>query len=176
MKKSEFLKAVKTYVEEEKAAIAEHKAIAEMLKPLVGKPINGKTLNSKVLGEFTFGGRYSMYHVKGPLHEHLIGYSSYPFVSLEPIEGKTTGFYEMDACSGRAAEERIKQIENTDLDKAFKIFSEIDKSIQKVRTLFGDLERERLGSYHFPPYYDVLRLVDLDEKQIQLTNFYYTRK
>lgn len=143
MKKSEFKSVIDSYIISEQESISEHNAIKEMLKPLEGKQFNHRTFSEKNLNGFKFESKYGMFHIKGKKFEHLIGYDSDECVSVEKFE-------KYDACCGSAAENRIKQIENTDFEKAFKIFNDIDKHFNLLRKLFGDLEREKLESFLFP--------------------------
>jgi hypothetical protein len=181
MTKQDFKNILSSYVAEQQSYINEHNEIKAILLPLVGKPINGRTLNKKVLGEkFTFSVEYgSLCYVKGE-YTHLIGYAnSENIIAVEPIENISRGFNYFDACNGRAAQDRIHQIQNMDFDKAFGLFSEIEKSFNKLRELFGKLETSKLGSYYFPAYYDVLNTIYTPEKNhssIKLSDFYYIRK
>ena len=166
------------YISNETEYINEHDAIKAILQPLEGKPIDGRTLNKKVLGDFKFTHEYGMYHITGK-YRHLIGYSSSENRIAIDKTDYSRGFEYFDNCHGNAARERIKQVQGIDRDKVFSIFSQIELHFNALRQLFGDIEREKLGSYHFPAYYDVLRAVYSNEKDtdnIKLTDFYYIRK
>ena len=177
MRKTEFKNILSSYIEREEKYQAEHNEIIEIFKPLVMKPINKRTLNQKVLGDkFKFVERYGMFYIIGE-YQHLIGYKgSEDIISIDKIEGVSRGFKELDACHGYASVNRVEQAINIDFDKAFKIFNEIDKAFKKLQTLFGDIEREKLGSFHFPPYYEILKSISPNEDHIKLYNFYYLRK
>ncbi len=179
MTKKQFKTILEAYKAQELKYIAEHLQIRAILLPLIGKPINGKTLNSKVLGDFKYSCEYgSLCYIKGE-YTHLIGYSdSENTIAVEPIEGVSRGFDYFDNCHGGAAQERINQIDSLDFEKAYNIYSQIDKHFNKLRELFGDVERMKLGSYHFPPYYSVLNAIykGEDSKDIKLTDFYFIRK
>jgi len=176
MKKSQFLKVVNDYIAKEEASIAEHEEICEILKPHIGKLINGRTLNEKNLRGYVLDQRYGMFYLKGKLQNHLIGYASHPYIHLESTES-SKGFFELDACAGRAARERVEKIRNTDLDKAFKIYNDIDKTFNKLRGLFRELDEEKLTSFHFAPFYDVLNAIYPKKGNLDLLiEIYYTRK
>lgn len=172
MKKTDFKKVLTNYIKEEEARIKEHEEVLKMLQPLEGKQFNFRTFNKKVLKEFNFVPEYGMFYIKGKT-SHLIGYRETPGVNVEQ-------FKDWDACNGRAAKQRIEQIKNLDTDKAFKLFNQIEKHFNKLRELFGDIEREKLGSFNFPPYYDVLKMIKPDNEtsgdQIRMSDFYYIRK
>jgi hypothetical protein len=176
MKKSEFNKVIDAYILREKEGIKEHYEIREILLPLEGKIINGRTLNSKVLGKFKLRIEYGLIYIDGNF-SHLIGYtnSSENTVQVTPTD-KHRGFDYLDACYGRAAEERIK---NTELgrEKAYPVFRKISKCFEELQKAFGDVEREKLHSFHFAPYYNLLRAINEDKPdQIRLSDFYYLRK
>lgn len=183
MTRKQFNQVLTNYIVKEKAAIAEHEEIRAILLPLVGKPINHKTLNQKVLGKFSLKITCSMYYIKGQVGEHLIGYcgSSYSKENLISVEKTdySRGFDYFDACHGEAARQRIKQIETADKDGAYKLFAGIAKHFDALRTLFGDIERQNFGSYHFPPYYDLLGAMyaNVDRRDVvKLSDFYFIRK
>lgn len=173
-----FSKILASYIAKEQEYINEHEAIKAILLPLEGKPIDGRTLNKKTLGSFELSPQYGMYYIKGKF-DHLIGYqnSSENTIQVNPTKGHR-GFIELDARHGRAAQERIELIKNTDKEKAFKLFSEIQKHFEALRRLFGQIEAEQLGSFHFPAYYEILNYI-YKEKQsgdLKLTDFYFIRK
>lgn len=183
--REKFESILESDIKEEQEYIAEHEAIKEILKPLVGKPINGRTLNKSKLNGFVFDNRYGMYHINGKFN-HLIGYensSGYgnneDLIAIEKSEG-SRGFEYFDACHGSAAQERINKINNIDKDKAFELFSQIETHFNKIRELFGEIENKNLGSYGFPTYYSVLKTIydDTDKgyNNLKLSDFYYIRK
>jgi len=154
---------------QETAHIAEHNEIKAILEPLEGKPINGQTLNAKRLGtKFRLNTQYGMFHIEGQF-SHLIGYNSNPFVSLQNFE-------KFDACHGNAAQERIEKNNATDTDKAGEIFGRIEAAFNGLREAFGDLERGKLSAYHFPPHYALLKEIQGDQTEIELSKFYHIRK
>jgi hypothetical protein len=170
------LSILDNYVNQEMEYIAEHDKIRAILLPLVGKPIDGRSLNKKVLGEFKFVPQYGMYYIKGKF-EHLIGYqNSENLIAVEKTD-YSRGFEYFDNCHGGAARERIKQIETTNKDKVLKIYGEIEQHFNALRTLFGRIEDEKLGSYHFPAYYDLLNSIYKEENSsdLKLTDFYFIR-
>ena len=181
MKKSDVNIIIENYIQQENEYIKEHKLIIDILKPLEGKAINGQTLNKKRLNGFKFKHEYSMYYLVGKF-EHLVGYTSENIISIEQIEGVTRGFKYFDACHGDAAENRIKQAQNLDVDKVVKVFGAIEKNFNSLRELFGDIEREKLGSFNNPVYYRLLDSIFDPEKEkgsytnIKLTDFYFIRK
>jgi len=167
------------YIAREQDYINEHEAIKAILQPLEGKAIDGRTLNKKVLGDFKFTLDHgSLFYITGK-YQHLIGYaSSENRIAINKTD-YSRGFEYFDNCSGNAARERIKQIEGLDKEKAKALFCQIEAHFNALRQLFGDVEREKLCSYHFPAYYDVLRAIYSDEKErdnVKLTDFYYIRK
>ena len=86
---------------------------------------------------------------------------------------------ECDNCYYGAAKERIKQLQNIDVEKMVVIFSGIRDNFENLRVLFGDLERNKLGSYNNPIYYDILRSIfsgDQKAHELKLDDFYYIRK
>ena len=167
MNKKEFKKVISDYIETENVGINDHKAIKAILVGCEGKPFNHKTFNEKNLNGFTFKEQFGMYYICSGIYDHLVGYRG------ELIDSER--FEYLDNCCGNAAIERITAIEKTDLDKAFKLFNEIDKTFNKLRELFGDLEREKLGSFNFPPYYSVLRSI-YEGNYFKITDFYHIRK
>ena len=172
MKKSEFKKVVTNYIKEEEERIKEHEEVINILKPLEGKQFNFKTFNKKNLKGFKFVSENGMFYIKGK-YSHLIGYGKTPGVNVEQ-------FKDWDACNGKAAAERIEKIRSVDIERAFKIFNQIDKRFNELRNLFGDIEIEKLDSFNFPPYYDILRLIKEDKEtssdEIRMSDFYYIRK
>lgn len=178
--RKQFDEILEAEIAQEKADIAEHDEIKAIILPLVGKLINGQTLNKKRLGDkFSFITKYQMYYIKGERHEHLIGYvNSENIIAVDPIPNVSRGFEYLDACCGRAARERIAQIEAIDRDKAFKLFQSIAKHFNELRYLFGDIENQKFGSFYFPAYYRVLYSIMPKEsdKNIKLTDFYFIRQ
>ena len=172
MKKSEFKKVITNYIKTEEARIKEDEEIFEMLQPLEGKQFNFKTFNQKNLKGFIFSSDKGQFHIKGKFN-HLIGYKQTPGVDAEK-------FRDLDRCNGSAAKERIEKIRSTDIERAFKIFNQIDKRLNEIRNLFGDIESEGLSSFYFPVYYDILNLIKKDKEtrsdQIKMSDFYYIRK
>lgn len=185
--KATILSLISEQIAQELATIKEHEQIASILAPLEGKPINGQTLNKKRLSAFdvengytfTFEGNYGLYHIKGKFG-HLIGYAENPFIILSDSEeyGKR-GFGYFDNCYFGAAKKRIEQLQSIDIDKMVLIFSGIRDNFENLRVLFGDVERNKLGSYNNPIYYDILRSIfsgDKNAHELQLSDFYYIRK
>lgn len=162
-------KLVQAQIETEQSYIEEHEQIAEILKKVEGKQFNGHALNKRTLGDsLTFRSQYGMFHIDGK-YSHLIGYHSTPAIDVEK-------FREWDACHGSAAKERIEKLRNIDKDALLRTFRAIEKHYEALRAAFGEVEREDLGSYHNPIYYDLLRLIHSDDKHLRLTDFYYLRK
>ncbi len=174
--KEKFAAVLDSYIERESDYIQEHEQIKEILLPLVGQPITGKVLNTKRLNGLKFERKYGMFYITGK-YEHLIGYDSENIIAVEKTD-YSRGFEYFDNCSGGAAKERIKQIQNTDKEKAFNLFSKIETHFNALRELFGQVETQKLGSYHFPAYYDVLDTIYKEENSrcIKLTDFYFIRK
>ena len=185
--KTTVLRLIDEHIAQELATIKEHEQIAGILAPLEGKPINGQTLNKKRLSafevengySFTFEWRYGLYHIKGKF-EHLIGYAENPVIILSDSEeyGKR-GFGYFDNCYFGAAKQRIKALQDIDVEKMVVVFSGIRDSFENLRVLFGDLERNKLGSYNNPIYYDLLRCIHDDDKNnqgVKLSSFYFLRK
>ena len=181
MKKSEYNKIIDAAIDLEKKYIAEHEEIKEILLSLVLKPINGVTLNKNVLGKFTFKRQFGMFYIIGEF-EHLIGYEGInSFIAVEPV-GESKGFIYYDNCHGGAAKERVVQLE-ANRERAYPYFKKVSKLFNEMRTAFGDIERDKVGSYHFPAYYELLRSISggLSESidhnvKIDLNKFYYIRK
>jgi len=177
MKKSEFNKILKNYIDRESELIKEHEEVKAILKPLEGKPINGQVLNKKRLGKFRFTQSAGLYHIQGK-YSHLIGYvNSENIISIQKTE-YSRGFEYFDQCNGRAALERIEQIQNMDREKAFSIFSKIDKHFNAMVDLFGEIKSNKLDSYYFPVFYDVLNSIykAKSNNDIQLTRFQYIER
>ena len=163
---------IKSQIELENSYLTEHKQIAEILSRNDGKVINGKTLNAKQLNGLTFKKQYGMFYICGK-YEHLIGYDSDPVI-------KADKFRDFDSCHSNGAEGRIKQLESIDINKVADIFGQIETHFNKLRELFGDLERNNLGSFYYPAYYETLKLI-FDPKsdrygKISLSDFYYIKK
>lgn len=174
MTKSQFNTIIDEYIRQESEYIKEHEAIKEILTPLEGKPIDGRTLNPKRLGDFKFKTQYGMHHICGKF-EHLIGYvDSENLIAINETE-YSRGFKYFDACNGDAAKKRIEQVKSTDKEKALKIFNKVEHHFNGLRKAFGDIERETLGSFDFPVYYELLRAI-YNGTEIKLTNFYFIRK
>lgn len=169
MRKAEFKKVIQDCINRDLKNIEAHNKALEVLTPLDGKPINKRTFNEKSLKGFKLVDKHSFFQLVGEHTSHLIGYHSDPFVSVEKFKG-------FDACNGSAAQTRIDKINGTNLDEAFNIFKEIDKAFNKLQTLFGDLERAKLDSFNFPPYYDALNLVSNDDEHIRISSFYFIKK
>jgi len=161
----------------EQSYIAEHEEIKAILLPLEGKPINGQTLNQKRLGEkFKLKESYGMFYMVGD-YEHLIGYkNSENIIHVSGKEGESRGFEHFDACHGSAAQKRINQLQAVDSTKAAEIFSTIQTAFETLKTAFGDLERNKLTAFHFPAYYEALRTIQGEQKEIELNRFYHIRK
>jgi hypothetical protein len=169
--KKKLQKIIQDAIVQEESYVMEHNEVLEILKPLNGMALNGRTLNQKRLGEkFRFVYQYGMFHIEGK-NSHLIGYDSTPTIDVEK-------FKEWDACNGSAALNRIEQLKNINVETAAKVFGAIEKHYELLKFLFGELEREKLGSYHFPAYYDVLRAIQGgdSDKYVKLNDFYYLRK
>lgn len=166
------------YITREQGYINEHDAIKAILQPLEGKAIDGRTLNKKVLGDFKFEQKYGMFYIIGK-NEHLIGYASSENIIAIEKTPYSRGFEYFDNCHGNAARERINQIQALNKDKAKALFCSIEEHFNALRQLFGDVEREKLGSYYFPAYYDTLRAIYNENKannDIKITDFYFIRK
>lgn len=183
MNYAKFNKVINDYIVQEEQYIKEHEEVKAILKEVEGKPINAQVLNKKRLGDFRLDTRYGMYHIEGK-NSHLIGYqnSKENTIQIEKTESHR-GFIYLDACNGIGAQERIKQLNALNKQEAFKLFNAIDKHFNKLRVLFGDVERKNLGGFHFPAYYSVLENIFNDKDNnnnintsIQLHNFYFIRK
>jgi len=174
MTKQEFLKVLEDLINKEKDYIKEHEKVKAILQSLEGKEINGRTLNSSRLNGFKFVRKYGMFYLVGK-YEHLIGYDTENIIAIERNE-HSRGFECFDNCHGSAAKERIEKIENIDIDRAFEIFSEIDRNFNALRKLFGDIDRFKLDSFNFPAYYDVLRAIySGDSGDVELYKFAYIK-
>lgn len=174
MKINDVKTIISEYIQEENEAIAEHNAISEILKKYEGKTISKRIFNNKTLGNFKFLNESGMFHIKG-IYSHLIGYNNNPVVSIEKFE-------DYDNCYGGAAKGRINQLQNIDVEKLTKLFSEIENNFNNLRILFGNIEKQNFGSYHNPVYYNLLRFIFDEDKEktgyskIKLSDFYYIRK
>lgn len=181
MKRETFDQVLNDYIDREQDCINEHNEIKEILLPLVGKVANGQTLNKKRLGKFKLDLRYGMIHIEGK-YSHLIGYqnsSGYSHnESLIAVEKTdfSRGFEYFDACNGSAAIKRIEQIKESDKDKAFNLFNNIDIHFNALKQLFGQIETQNFGSYDFPVYYNLLKSIHSDDKYIKLNDFYFIRE
>lgn len=180
MKTTQVKQIIENYIAREQDAINEHDQIAAILRTVEGKEISGKVLTKKLLGDkLQFKCEYNMYYIIGK-YRHLIGYSG----GIESVIAVNTtdysrGFDYFDNCQGNAARERINQLNNMDYGAVIKLFNEIEKTFNKLRTLFGDIERQKLDSYNNPVYYDLLRSIYNPEDQnrdIKLSDFYFIRK
>lgn len=171
---------IENYIAREQNAINEHDQITAILKTVEGKDISGKTLNKKLLGDtLQFKYENGMFYIIGK-YRHLIGYSGgkESVIAVNNTD-YSRGFEYFDSCQGNAARERINQLNNMDYGAVAKLFNEIEKTFNKLRTLFGDIERQKLGSYNNPVYYDLLRSIYNPEGQnidIKLSDFYFIRK
>lgn len=168
MKKSTFNKILKEAISRELSYQKEHNEVLEMLKPLEGKQFNFKTFSTKNLKGFEFEARAGLFHIKGK-YSHLIGYRETHGVSVER-------FKEWDASHSSTSIKRVEKLEAVDKDKVFKIFSQIDKHFTKLRELFGEIDREGLGAYNLPCYYDLLMEISEDNQHVTLSNFHYISK
>ena len=188
MKKSDVEKIIQDAINANLETIKEHDQIKAILKPLQGKPINGQTLNSKRLAAFEnengfpfrFVSEYSMFYIKGKF-THLIGYkTSENTIQIKSVEGESRGFEYFDSCNGSAAIERINKLKSLDIDKVTSIFSKIDYHFNRLRELFGDIEREKLGSFENPIYYNLLQFIypenQKNRNEVDLFKFYFIRK
>ena len=184
--KSTILAIIEKHIESELFSIREHDQIASILAPLEGKPINWQTLNKKRLSAFeaengytfTLVSEYGMYHIQGKL-EHLIGYTENPFICLSnSSEYGKRGFEYFDNCYSGAAKERIEKLQNMDIEKTVAIFSSIRDNFEKLRELFGDLDRAKLGSFNNPVYHEILNSIYKNDKNdgLKLSDFYYIQK
>jgi hypothetical protein len=169
MKRKEFDDVVNNYISKEMKLIDEHEKIKEILEKCKGKQFNFRTFNEKTLNGFKFKAYCSMFYICKDI-DHLIGYASTDGVDPELFE-------ELDSCCGNAAKARIASIKKMDMSRVFKLYSSIDFHFNELRTLFGDIERERLGSFYFPPYYDMLSHINADEESLTvLRNIYHLRQ
>jgi len=185
--KTTIKKLIQEQIELEQSYINEHEQIKAILKPLEGQTISGRVLNKHRLSAFdidngytfNFVPQYGMFYIKGK-YEHLIGHDSEPVIMIDKTDGITRGFSYFDGCHGYAAQERINQLKNLDVDKLAKIAAGIKKNFENLCVLFGDLEREHLGSYYNPIYYNILRAIKPDENKpgdkLKLSDFYFIRK
>jgi hypothetical protein len=184
--KTTILKLIDDQINQESDYIKEHEQIKCILRPLEGKTISGSVLNKHRLSAFDndngytfkFVPQYGMYYIKGK-YEHLIGYDSEPIITIDKNDN-SRGFVYFDACHGTAAKERINQLKNINIDLMVKLFSGIKESFENLCVLFGDIERNNLGSFHNPIYYNILRAIKPDESKsydkIKLSDFYFIRK
>ena len=157
-------------IEKERDYIKEHEQIAGILVSVDGKTIDGRTFNAKKLGVFKFSKKYGMFYITGQF-EHLIGYDTEPIVNAVQFE-------DYDSCYGSAAKGRIQQLENMDTEKLADIIGEIENKFNGLRVLFGELENAKLGSYHNPIYYNILRMVqgDAGDNHVKLSDFWFIKK
>lgn len=180
-------KLIQDQISQELDYIREHEQIKAILKPLEGQPINGRTLNKKRLScfdidngyTFSFVFKYGMFHIEGK-YSHLIGYDSEPIIYINKADDISRGFSYFDACHGSAAQERINQLKNINVDLLAEIFGGIKDNFDNLCILFGDIERNHLGSFYNPIYYNILRAIKPDESKsgdkLRLSDFYYVRK
>lgn len=185
--KTTVLELIKNQISQENDYIREHEQIKAILKPLEGKTINGVTLSKKRLSTFDVDNgytyklvvKYGMFHIEGK-YSHLIGYDSEPVIHVNKVGDISRGFEYFDGCHGSAAQERIKQLESINIDMLVNIFSQIKDNFDNICTLFGDIERNHLGSFYNPIYYNLLRSIKPDESKsgdkLRLSDFYYIRK
>lgn len=185
--KATILKLIDDQIKQESDYIREHEQIKAILKPLEGQTISGRVLNKKRLSAFDvdngytfkFVPEYGMFHINGK-YNHLIGYDTEPIISIDKNDN-SRGFVYFDACHGSAAQQRINQLKNINIDKLVSIFGQIKDNFDNLCTLFGDIERNNLGSFHNPIYYDILRAIKPDDSgksydKIKLSDFYFIRK
>ncbi len=177
MKTNDVKKIIDAQIKKEREYIAEHEAIKDILKRYEGQTISVRILNVRTLGEFKLIKQYGMFHIKGKFN-HLIGYDSEDRISIEPAP-YSRGYEYFDACHGSTARERIAQLENLDRAQLRNLFGGIEKHFNALRVLFGDIERQNLGSFHNPVYYELLRAIydeGEDKKGFTLSSLYYLRK
>lgn len=160
------------YIARERADIAEHDAIRNILAPLVGKPIDGRTFNKRRLPDgYKFYAKHSWFVIAAPSgREHQIGYNSDPYVSLENYE-------KHDACNGSAALARITKCESLNIEALEKIHSDIVKGLELI---FNALNSKECDSYTNPVYYDMLSNIWNEEKtqynKFSLSDLHYPAK
>lgn len=138
-------------ISEEQADYAEHTEVLEILKAVEGKPLNRRTFTAKRLGDkFKFEMECRMFYIAGPRGKHLIGYDSSECVS-------TKAFVEnYDTAHGSAALKRIDRLSNLNVERLQEIITKIEEHFTGLRKLFGDIEREKFGSFENPIYYEML--------------------
>jgi len=156
MGKVQFIKIINAQIEQEKDYLKEHEEIKEILKSVNGEFFTHKVLNSKRLKTFEFRSQFGMFYIIGK-YQHLAGYDSNPHINYIKFE-------EFDSCHFRGAKSRILQLENIDKEKLFKLFSDVEKTLKKLRLLFGTIEKENLGSYHNPVYHNFINSFISDVK------------
>lgn len=107
-----------------------------------------------------------MFYIVGE-YDHLFSYGEY--IDID-------NFAEYDACHGKAAKERIQQLENIDFKKLNKAYKLIAKHFNALRDIFGAIESEKLGSFYNPVYYEMLNQIyngDRQHSDIKLSDFYF---
>ena len=169
MKKNDIKKMIVQAIEQEEKYIVEHNAICEILKQVDGKPFNKITFNEKKIKPFRFKTQYGMFYLIGE-YEHLVGHSG-SVVNAD-------NFNHLDICHGGAAQERIEQLKNLNVEKVYSVFNNIEKHFNEICFLFGDLEAEKLGSFYNPLYYELLKSIHNEDNKygIELYKFSSIRK
>jgi hypothetical protein len=170
MKMKTIQELIATRIAEEQSDYNEHSEILEMLKTVEGKPLNRRTFTAKRLGDkFKFEMDCGMFYIVGPRGKHLIGYSSSECVSLKAFAG-------YDVCYGSAAMKRINQLTNLDVVRLQEIATKIEEHFTGLRKLFGDIERENLGAFENPIYYEMLDEVYKDPNgKFRLSELFWHR-
>mgnify|MGYP000865231480 FL=1 len=177
--KTQVLQIIEDSIKKEESYISEHEEILNILKPLEGKTINGIVLNAKRLGRFKLTHQYGMFYIVGE-YEHLTGYDSDPIIKIGDADKNGSGFEYYDCCHGDAARKRIEQLKKLDVDLISSIFGQIKTNFDNICQLFGDIERNSLGAFNNPAYYDLLHFIhpenDKNNRGLRITDFYYIRK
>jgi hypothetical protein len=161
--KSAIMGAISADMKEDQVGHDEYLVIRKAFLPLVDKPFTMRA-QSKLPDGYILKRDISWFKVIGPSgKDHLITYVS------RSHDFKIEHFDEGDAPYNRGALERLEK--NNDilknpkrLDDLINYFSEISKYYHALKKLVNDEDDRKMGNYHNPASYDILRALDVDSR------------
>lgn len=137
--------------------MAEHEELTLVLAQFEGKPLN-KRLN---LGKFRLidGDVYGVFRhwVRSPINVGGLKHSDSP--NWQP--------------------DKIKRLENLDINGIVSVFSAIERHFNALKDLFGEVHDRNFEHHVNPLYYDLLKAIHEDNApshtNVNLGNFFYIR-
>jgi len=165
MKSSELKKLLNETLAQNKSDYNDFSLIREALKSIDGQSFTTKRLE-KALNPIGFNFRIhcGMYYVSREkddkrYNDHLVGYQTNPVINAEKVA-------DFDSWANAGALSRVNQceywLEENNFKELLAVYTKLEKAYKSVKDALNEIEGNKMGSFHVPVHYDLLRIAGIE--------------